>query len=231
MLIGIERTQSLAEGLADAIARIGSHCDVDANVLVARVEAHRVVGRGKHDALDALPTRGLEEIVAAHDVGLQDRLPGSLDREPAQVDHSIDPIHGPLDVLDPGKLGRHEILIGAQISRFFDVAEPQLWIDRFEDLAQPRADVASSAREQNACHLEPPSCLLRDCWCGCPWAPDQPWIPQMIKNGYPRLFAVNVTISVSLQPLPVPPSHRATTATPWEHSPLVATRGVANCSH
>jgi tripartite ATP-independent transporter DctM subunit len=32
-------------------------------------------------------------------------------------------------------------------------------------------------------------------------------IPQMIKNGYPRLFAVNVTISGSLQPPLVPPSH------------------------
>jgi tripartite ATP-independent transporter DctM subunit len=32
-------------------------------------------------------------------------------------------------------------------------------------------------------------------------------IPQMIKKGYPRLFAVNVTISGSLQPLLVPPSH------------------------
>src|SRR5262245_61397930 len=32
-------------------------------------------------------------------------------------------------------------------------------------------------------------------------------IPQMIKNGYPRLFAVTVTISGSLQPLLVPPSH------------------------
>src|SRR6201991_2698140 len=32
-------------------------------------------------------------------------------------------------------------------------------------------------------------------------------IPQMIKSGYPRLFAVNVTISGSLQPLLVPPSH------------------------
>ena len=31
-------------------------------------------------------------------------------------------------------------------------------------------------------------------------------IPQMIKNGYPRLFAVNVTISGSLQPLLLPPS-------------------------
>ena len=29
-------------------------------------------------------------------------------------------------------------------------------------------------------------------------------IPQMIKNGYPRLFAVNVTIAGSLQPLLVP---------------------------
>ena len=32
-------------------------------------------------------------------------------------------------------------------------------------------------------------------------------IPQMIKNGYPRVFAVNVTISGSLQPLLLPPSH------------------------
>jgi tripartite ATP-independent transporter DctM subunit len=34
-------------------------------------------------------------------------------------------------------------------------------------------------------------------------------IPQMVKNGYPRLFAVNVTISGSLQPLLLPPSHNA----------------------
>src|SRR3990170_1841842 len=32
-------------------------------------------------------------------------------------------------------------------------------------------------------------------------------IPQMIKSGYPRLFAENVTISGSLQPLLLPPSH------------------------
>src|SRR5215208_7996587 len=34
-------------------------------------------------------------------------------------------------------------------------------------------------------------------------------IPEMIRNGYPRLFAVNVTISGSLQPLLIPPSHNA----------------------
>jgi tripartite ATP-independent transporter DctM subunit len=32
-------------------------------------------------------------------------------------------------------------------------------------------------------------------------------IPQMIKSGYPRLFAVNVTIAGALQPLLIPPSH------------------------
>src|ERR671912_2091309 len=34
-------------------------------------------------------------------------------------------------------------------------------------------------------------------------------IPQMVKAGYPRLFAVNVTIAGSLQPLLIPPSHNA----------------------
>jgi tripartite ATP-independent transporter DctM subunit len=34
-------------------------------------------------------------------------------------------------------------------------------------------------------------------------------IPQMVRNGYPRLFAVNVTICGSLQPLLIPPSHNA----------------------
>jgi tripartite ATP-independent transporter DctM subunit len=34
-------------------------------------------------------------------------------------------------------------------------------------------------------------------------------VPQMVKAGYPRLFAVNVTIAGSLQPLLIPPSHNA----------------------
>ena len=34
-------------------------------------------------------------------------------------------------------------------------------------------------------------------------------IPQMVKNGFPRLFAVNVTVAGSLQPLLIPPSHNA----------------------
>lgn len=34
-------------------------------------------------------------------------------------------------------------------------------------------------------------------------------IPQMVKNGYPRVFAVNVTITGSVQAILIPPSHNA----------------------
>ena len=34
-------------------------------------------------------------------------------------------------------------------------------------------------------------------------------IPQMVRNGYPRLFAVNIICAGSLQPLLIPPSHNA----------------------
>ena len=34
-------------------------------------------------------------------------------------------------------------------------------------------------------------------------------IPQMVKNGYPRVFAVNVTVAGSVQAILIPPSHNA----------------------
>ena len=46
-------------------------------------------------------------------------------------------------------------------------------------------------------------------------------IPQMIKSGYPKVFAVNVTVSGSLQPLLVPPSHNMVLYT-------IATGGVVS---
>src|SRR4029079_3138504 len=49
-------------------------------------------------------------------------------------------------------------------------------------------------------------------------------IPQMIKNGYPRLFAVNVTISGSRQPLLVPPSHNMVIYS-------IATGGAVSIAH
>jgi tripartite ATP-independent transporter DctM subunit len=49
-------------------------------------------------------------------------------------------------------------------------------------------------------------------------------IPQMIRIGYPRLFAVNVTISGSLQPLLVPPSHNMVIYS-------IATGGAVSIAH
>src|SRR2546423_4952189 len=98
MLVGVERPQRLAEGLADAIARIRPHGDVDADVVVTRVEADRMVGRGEDDALDTFPARRLEQIVAADDVGLQDRVPGPLSGDAAEVDDPVDAVHNLLDV-------------------------------------------------------------------------------------------------------------------------------------
>ena len=78
MLVGIERADRLAEHLADAVAAVRARGDVGADPVMARIEADRVVGRGEHHALDALFARGLEQIVAADDVGLQDLCPRGL---------------------------------------------------------------------------------------------------------------------------------------------------------
>ena len=74
VLVGIERAQRLAERLADAVAAVGAHRKVGADLAPARIEADRVIGRSEDHALDAGLPRRLEEVVAADDVGLQDRL-------------------------------------------------------------------------------------------------------------------------------------------------------------
>src|SRR4051812_13210999 len=75
MLVGVERTKPLAEHLADAIAAVRTHRHVCADLALARIEADRVVGRGKDHAFDTRLTGCLEQIVAADDVGLQDLVP------------------------------------------------------------------------------------------------------------------------------------------------------------
>src|SRR4029453_1287099 len=85
MLVGIERADRFAEHLADAIAAVGARGDVGADPVMARIEADRMVRRGEPHALDAFFARGLEQIVAAEDVGLQDIIPGALDRIAAEM--------------------------------------------------------------------------------------------------------------------------------------------------
>src|SRR5262245_48254167 len=79
VLVGVERAQRLAERLARAVARVWPHRFVRADPALARIEADRVVRRGEHHALDLGAARSLEQVVAADDVGAEDRLPRPFD--------------------------------------------------------------------------------------------------------------------------------------------------------
>src|SRR5580692_7680346 len=90
VLIGIERADRFAESLADAVARIRAHRLVGADLALPRIEADRVVRRGEDDAFDFLAPRRLEQIVAADDIGLQNAVPGLLDRLAAEMHDAVD---------------------------------------------------------------------------------------------------------------------------------------------
>jgi hypothetical protein len=123
--------------------------------VVPRVEADRVVGRGEYHTLDALFACGLEQIVAADDVGLQDRIPGALDRIAAEMQDAVDALADRLDLRHVGKIGCLEFLVLAEIGRRLQVAQHQVRIDRRQQLAQARADPAGGAGHQYAWHLFP----------------------------------------------------------------------------
>src|SRR5882724_1539825 len=99
VLVGIERAQRLAERLADAIAAVGPHRDVGADLALARIEADGVVGRGEDHALRAGLPRRLEEVVAADDVGIQDLIPRALDRMAAEMDDAVRALHRRRDLV------------------------------------------------------------------------------------------------------------------------------------
>src|ERR1700709_694519 len=98
VLVRVERADRFPEHLADAVAAVRAGRDVVPGPVMARIKPHRVVRRRKYDALDPLLAGGLEQVVAADDVGLQDVVPGALDRIAAEMQ---DPPHPPPDPLRP----------------------------------------------------------------------------------------------------------------------------------
>ena len=79
-----------------------------------------MVRRREHDALDALPARRLEQIVAADDVGLQDVVPRAFDRKPAEMQDAVDALADRLDLCEIGQLGRLEFFVDAKIGGRLD---------------------------------------------------------------------------------------------------------------
>ena len=89
MLVGIERADRLAEHLADAVAAVRARGDVGADAVMARIEADGVVGGSEDHALDALAVGGLEQIVAADNVGLVDLVPTAFDGIAAEMQDAV----------------------------------------------------------------------------------------------------------------------------------------------
>ena len=131
VLVGVERAQRLAERLADAIAAVGPHRDVGADLALARIEADGVIGRGEDHALDACLARRLEEVVAADDVGIQDRVPrASLrDRMAAEMDDAVGALHRRRDLVGLGEVGRDEGFARLQILGLHAIAQHQPGIE------------------------------------------------------------------------------------------------------
>src|SRR5664280_639635 len=102
MLVGIERADGFTEHLADAVAAVGARGDVGSDPVMPGIKSHGMVRRREHDALDTLPARRLEQIVAADDVGLQDVVPRPLDRKPAEMQNAVNALADRLDLSQVG---------------------------------------------------------------------------------------------------------------------------------
>src|SRR5215470_19317334 len=72
------------------------------------------------------------------------------------MDNALDTGDGALHVGDRGEVGLDEGLVRREIVRRLDVAQAEVWIDALEQLAQPRADRACCARDEDCLHLQLP---------------------------------------------------------------------------
>ena len=75
VLLGIERPERFAEGLAHPVAAVRPDRDIDADALAARIEPDGMIRRGEDHVLDAGGACRLEQVVAADDIGVEDRRP------------------------------------------------------------------------------------------------------------------------------------------------------------
>ena len=152
VLLGIERAERFAERLADAVAAVRAHRHIDADALVARIEADGVIGGGEYHALDAGAAGGLEQIVSADDIGLQDRVPRAFDRVAAEMHDAVDAGDDFLDRGEVGEIGGHEIFIAREIGGLAQITPADARVEALQGLAQARADAARGAGDEKFFH-------------------------------------------------------------------------------
>jgi hypothetical protein len=152
VLVGVKRAQRFAERLADAIAGIRPDRRISPDPASAWIKADGVIGRGEHDALDAMPTGGLEHIVATDDVGGEDLFPWPLDRNSAEMHDAVDARDRLVDLRGVGEVSGDEALLTREIGRNAEIAPSNLRLDALEQLAQARTDAACRAGDENCAH-------------------------------------------------------------------------------
>jgi hypothetical protein len=156
VLMGVERTDRFAKRFAHAIAGIRTDRFVGADLALPRIKADRMVRRSEHDTLHLVPSRRLEQIVTADDIGVQDAIPRLLDRLAAEMDDAVHPVGNFFDLGKIGEIGLHESLMARQICRLSDVA-PDECADRHH-----RAVYAAACRCRPTRPLpEPSACFTR----------------------------------------------------------------------
>ena len=99
--------------------------------------------------------RRLEQIVAADDVGLENAIPGLLDRLAAEMHDAVDAVDEFFDLGEIGEIGLHESLVARHVGGRANIAPAQVRIDAVKKLAQPGADAARRARHQTVCMKNP----------------------------------------------------------------------------
>ena len=119
---------------------------------VAAVEADHVVGGGKHDPLDALAPRGLEQVVAADDVGLQHRLPIGLDRLSTEMDDAIDAGAHRFAGGKIGEIGIHDLFARTRRVERRLVRQADDRVEATNVRPQPAPDAARGAGDQDTLH-------------------------------------------------------------------------------
>src|SRR5216684_4446231 len=111
VLEGVERGERLAERLAGAVTGVGPDRRLDPDPPLPGIEADRMIRRREHDPLDPGAARGLEQVVAADDIGVEDRFPRPFDREPAEMDDALHPFDGALDLAHDRQISLDEGLV------------------------------------------------------------------------------------------------------------------------
>jgi hypothetical protein len=122
------------------------------DLLVATIEAAGMIAGGEQNALHTVAARALEQVVAADDVGAQDRLPRAFDREAAEMNDGVDPRGDAHHVAEPTDVTGREALVRQKLFDWPDIGQAHVVLAR-ELGAQHRADAAGGSGQKNSLHV------------------------------------------------------------------------------